>query len=228
MNDRAGPSTPIEHAHHDELLVARLAAGDLETAEAAAAERQLAACAACRELQADLRAIARSLAADLPRPRRRRDFRLSADEAQRLRGSTIRRLLAPLAAPDLRFLQPLAAAAVAIGLALVVVDALPFAPPEAPAPAAATMAAAPEETPGAPAEEAPLGGAGGPDESPPAAGRQTDMSRELPGVEAAGDSAATAGAPDWGLIGLLILIGGLAVLAARWLAIRQMRDPRLR
>ena len=79
------------HALHDEELIAALAAGDLEDADAERARAIVERCSMCRELHQDLAAIramirasgtAEQRAATLSAPR---DFRLTAEDAARLR-----------------------------------------------------------------------------------------------------------------------------------------------
>ena len=53
---------------------------------------------------------------DLVAPSRPRDFRLTTEDAERLRGSAVTRLLHRLGGPGLKVLQPLAGAAMAIGI----------------------------------------------------------------------------------------------------------------
>ncbi|MDQ3553067.1 MAG: hypothetical protein M3395_01450 [Chloroflexota bacterium] len=109
-----------DHDDHDRLLMVRLAADDLSRDERPAAESVRTSCAQCAALADDVRRI--SLAtARLPVPRRPRDFRLTATQARQARGSILRRLMERLSAPGLGVLQPLGAAAVAIGFVLVVV-----------------------------------------------------------------------------------------------------------
>jgi anti-sigma factor RsiW len=92
-------TTPTTHAGHDELLVARLFGGDLDTSERGLALDQLANCPDCAALFADLGAIASATAA-LPVPPRPRDFTLTVADAARL-GAGRRRLPAFLR-PELR------------------------------------------------------------------------------------------------------------------------------
>ena len=80
MTDRI----PASHAEHDPLLVAALAAGDLEPAERELAEALASRCSDCALLAADLRAITAASAA-LPARTRPRDFSLRAEDAARLR-----------------------------------------------------------------------------------------------------------------------------------------------
>jgi hypothetical protein len=138
---------PDAHRLHDRLLVARAVGEDVDDLDQAAAAALFEACPDCRALAAQLRAL-RSTAASLPAARRPRDFRLSAAQAERLRGGMLRRLLEPLAGPTFGILQPLAGAVVAIGLGLLVVTSIPggasggaapqFAAPGAGQPAAAS------------------------------------------------------------------------------------------
>src|SRR5512142_2347353 len=107
---------PDAHSAHDQLLLAAFAAGDLPEAAAADAAGLAASCGECAQLVADLRAIARATAA-LPMPARRRDFRLSAVDAARLRGPMWRRAMSALIAPRFSFTRPLAAGLTTLGIA---------------------------------------------------------------------------------------------------------------
>jgi hypothetical protein len=263
MNHRAGLSTPSEHARHDQLLMARLAGDDHDPSERSTAEALRSACAECRQLHDDLRTLMQATA-DLPIPRRHRDFRLSPEQAARLRGSWRDRVMERLAAPSLGVLQPLAGAAMAIGLTLLVVNSLPFgfgqssgataSPQAAPVPAAevgagespsrtratagselstdsaATLAPAPFTSPTpsyraaagtrpSPTAESLAGGEFAGASADEGAGEPAEQGRDRLVLETSG--------PDWLLIGVLLIIAGLAVFLARVLAVRQMRDPRL-
>jgi hypothetical protein len=92
------------HALHDEELIAAFAAGDVDdAADQARAEALLGRCATCRDLHRDLIGIratihasgtAEQRAATMAAPR---DFRLSVDDAARLRpGTPIERLASKL------------------------------------------------------------------------------------------------------------------------------------
>jgi hypothetical protein len=117
------------HATHDQLLVVRFAAGDTTDAETTAARELIATCPDCRLLASDLLAIARATA-DLPQPVRRRDFRISPEQAARLRRPALLRWFNRVSGagdprPDrprrLAGLQRLAGAAVAVGLVMALV-----------------------------------------------------------------------------------------------------------
>lgn len=116
---------PQPHRLHDRLLVARAVGDDLDPLDRAAAEALLEACPDCRALASELRAL-RFAASTLPAMPRPRDFRLSQAQADRLRGGTLQRFLAPLGGPAFGFLQPLAGAVLAIGLGLLVVTSVPL------------------------------------------------------------------------------------------------------
>ncbi len=95
--------------------------GDVTDTERAIAHHLVAECAGCASLLADIGAISAAARHDLPVPRRTRDFRLSTDDAARLSGR--RGFLAWLRGallPGGWAVQPLAGAALSIGLVLVV------------------------------------------------------------------------------------------------------------
>lgn len=121
MHDSAAHT---DHARHDLTLIAGHAAGDLSTFEAASASTLLATCPACAEVHRDLVAISSATRA-LPRTARApRDFRLTADQAQRLhRGSWLRALLRPFAAAG-SATRPMATAFTSIGVAGLLVAVL--------------------------------------------------------------------------------------------------------
>jgi hypothetical protein len=109
---------PTSHDRHDSLLVAALAAGDLAATDRVRAIRLIETCDDCATLHADLIAIARATAS-VPPPitTRPRDFRLSPEQARRLRPSGWRRVLAAFAGPRLAFTKPLGVGLATIGLA---------------------------------------------------------------------------------------------------------------
>lgn len=123
MSDMSRPrSLPpaADHQQHDTLLVAQFVAGDpLEPERQDEARQVLAGCAACAALAADLPAISRAVAQE-PVPPRRRDFRLTPEQAEGLRGNALTRFMRRLSLPRSRAFQPAAAGVLSIGLLLVV------------------------------------------------------------------------------------------------------------
>ena len=126
------PNLATPHASHDLLLVAAAVDRDADPSIRAAAADQAARCPECAELAADLRIQSDGLAA-LPASRPvPRDMRLSADDAARLRrGAMWRRLLRPFGAEGLPGLRPLAATLTTLGIAGILLTAIPFALPGA-------------------------------------------------------------------------------------------------
>jgi hypothetical protein len=120
--------TASPHAGHDAILVAALAADDLHDTARSDAEALVAACSACAALHADLRAIAAATKA-LPAPVRTRDYRLTAAQAERLRPSAMRRWLEAFASPRLAVTRPLAVAFTTLGIAGLLLTAIPAAGP---------------------------------------------------------------------------------------------------
>ena len=99
------PHTPevveTSHDRHDPMLVAALAAGDLAGTDRDQAISLTRTCADCAALQDDLVAVARATAAAPPPVSTRpRDFRLTAADADRLRPTAWRRLVAIVRSPS--------------------------------------------------------------------------------------------------------------------------------
>lgn len=118
---------PASHTEHDPLLVAAFAAGDLGPADRERAELLATTCPECALLAEDLRAIATASAA-LPPRHRPRDFSLSAEDAARLRRRGWRGwrgLFGALAGPRSAALKPLATGLTTLGLAGLLLAALP-------------------------------------------------------------------------------------------------------
>jgi hypothetical protein len=118
---------PTSHDRHDPLLVAALAAGDLAGTDRDHATTLIQTCAECATLHADLIAIARATAT-VPPPivTRPRDFRLTPEQAARLRPSGWRRVIGAFASPRLAFTRPLAIGLTTIGLAGLLVTNIPL------------------------------------------------------------------------------------------------------
>lgn len=114
-----------EHARHDRLLVSRFGAGDAFASEEAEARELVGRCAECARLAADMNVLRSQLAA-LPAARAQRDFRITAEQADKLRGSVLQRWLRRIAGPGLAPVRPLAGVALSVGLVLMMVGvALP-------------------------------------------------------------------------------------------------------
>ena len=149
-----------EHALHDLDLIAGLAADDLSPSEQRRARAQVHACAGCGALRDDLVAIA-TATRTLPRQPAPRDYRITTEQAARLRRTGwIARLLGPFGSAG-SIARPLAATFTTLGLVgVLVATALPgllgaSASPTSASPesvrggASATFAVAPDEAHGA-------------------------------------------------------------------------------
>ena len=113
------PTAP-DHELHDALLVAQAASGDeLQPDQQRLADQLISTCGACASLAADLRAVSGAVAWE-PTPPRRRDHRISAEQAEELRGSLFSRFMRRLAMPQSRGLRPAAAGVMSLGLLFVV------------------------------------------------------------------------------------------------------------
>jgi hypothetical protein len=134
-----------DHAGHDRWLVVRWTTdpADLTPAETTQARSLLAGCADCAALSADLETISRATATSVV-PARPRDFRLTPEQAASSRGSILDRLRRWLGTPGAFAVRPLAGAALAIGLVLVIVapNVRPAAAPTGDATGGANPAAA--------------------------------------------------------------------------------------
>jgi hypothetical protein len=121
------------HEQHDPLLMAALAAGDLAGPERDRALDVSRSCAECAALHDDLVAIARATA-DVPPPiaMPARDFRLSPDQAARLRPAGWRRFFG--LAPRGALTRNLGVALATFGLAGLLIGTLPLAGSSASAP----------------------------------------------------------------------------------------------
>jgi len=108
------PHSPAGAAEDHAALIVALDAGDLAGAELRAAESLGASCTGCAALVHDLAAIRGAMTA-LPVLPRRRDYRLTNEDAARLRPSGRRRLVEWLAAPG-SAVRPLAAGLATLGV----------------------------------------------------------------------------------------------------------------
>lgn len=114
-----------DHVRHDRLLVSRFAVGDSFAGELEQARALVEGCAECGSLAADLRTLTGAIGT-LPAAIRTRDFTVSEEQAERLRGTTVERLMRRLAGPGWTAVRPLAGAALAFGLVLGIVGGLPL------------------------------------------------------------------------------------------------------
>jgi len=123
-----------EHRKHDRLLVTRFAMDDAYPSERDEARLLLQSCPECAALAADIRHISNAVG-QTPVPSRTRDFVISAEKAQELRGSRLSRWMRGFATPGWGALRPVAGVALSIGLVMAVVGTalpatLPAAAPE--------------------------------------------------------------------------------------------------
>jgi hypothetical protein len=212
------------HAAHDLLLVAALADRELRGPEHDRARAQVDACAECARLHAELLSLARATHA-LPPVNRPRDFTLRPEDAQRLRPNLLRRIFGSFGTARDGFSRPLAVGLTTLGLAGILVGAVPGALSLAgagagSAPAEAdrlhTISAAPGATAPAyeyanpaPASSSGLAGQGDGRDT----GQIADEGSEDPSVALAPDS--TGMSLPIVLSGTL-LIAGLGLFALRW------------
>src|SRR3954467_9298340 len=112
------------HDAHDPLLITAHAAGDTTGEESRQAADLVATCEACATLHADLVAIA-AATRFLPARVRTHDYRLTPEQAAKLRPTVRRRLLAALGSPRFAFAAPLGATLATLGLAGLLLAAIP-------------------------------------------------------------------------------------------------------
>ena len=236
----AGPThVPDDHAGHDRQLVVAFACGDLPAEDAADARALVTRCRRCAALVDEIALISAATRRDLVAPPRPRDFRLTSDDADRLRGNAITRLLRRLGSPRLQVLQPLAGAAMAIGIVLLVTTAvLPSLGSAGAAPAALTTIGS------AVGDETARDAAGGGAEAVPGNGQvapaASAAAAESPDIAAYSETDASTKANVTELaetvppvdpvlpIGLGLLVVGALVLLIRVVARRASKDPLLR
>ena len=249
MAVRNSRSAASDHRRHDRLLVARFATGDAEFGQEREATELIRRCNECAGLAADIKRISLSVA-QLPAPRRTRDFRLTPEQAARLRGSAFERFFRSLTGSGWTVLRPVAGVALSIGLVMSVVGYLPMLG------GAASSAAAPGnefvQPVGAPvptddrpavnppqASDAPAGVDGDPNRAEVSAAENLDnayLDEKSSPPAALGPIGQAPSARDPGLNSRdLLLAGGLilsalaiAVLALLYAVRRRFTDPLLR
>lgn len=236
------------HRSHDELLIVRNAAGDADPSDRARADRQLAACADCQALFADIRSIRASTVATVLRvPPRPRSFRIPAGELERLRVPHWRRLLDGFGAPSFDFVRPLGTVVAGLGVAVILLGgagtaSLPLGQPAfAPGPASeqSGTGATPAATQGATTPASDRSEAG-PSASPKvvyggsgATAAPAPSARPLPAAAAASPTAEAPGEPplfqaahaEGGpslltVVGLVLIAAGIGALVLNLLARR--------
>ncbi len=186
------PHFPAAEAQEHAALIVALDAGDLAGLELTSAESLVASCGGCAALADDLLAIRGAMTA-LPVRSRRRDYRLTAEDAARLRPSGWRRVIEWLAAPG-STVRPLATGLATLGLAgLLLTSGVPgmlsgF----------GSAGGAPVAAPAGAAEDAAADGSGAIElqgtYSPPAASGTPDtLASGVPGLAATAAPAPTAG-----------------------------------
>src|SRR5687767_5319191 len=125
MAVRNSRSAASDHRRHDRLLVARFATGDAEFGQEREAKDLMRRCSECAALATDISLISKSMA-KLPAARRTRDFRLTPDQAERMRGSAFERFFRALTGSGWTVVRPVAAVALSIGMVMSVVGVLPI------------------------------------------------------------------------------------------------------
>jgi hypothetical protein len=114
----------VDHGAHDLLLIASSLDRSVEDPERERAATLIASCDECAALHADLVALREATRA-LPTPARARDYRLSPADAERLHQTGWRRMLAAIGSSRDLFSRPLAVGLTTIGLAGLLVAAIP-------------------------------------------------------------------------------------------------------
>lgn len=117
----ARPDAP--HRVHDLLLVAAYAAGDATGPDRELAEALVGGCDQCAGLVIDLQAV-QAAVTTAPTPPRRRDFRLTRADAERLKPHGVRGLVAAFTHPRLERAHPIAAGLTMLGLTGVLISGL--------------------------------------------------------------------------------------------------------
>lgn len=213
-----------DHRDHDELLLVRHACGDADEFDRAAAAEQLARCARCAALVADVMTISRmTTAATLRTPRRPRSFRLSPDDARRLRPIGLRRWIAAFGSSRFDLVRPLAGVVASVGLVMAVVGAVPSFGGPAAAPLSLASPAAGEDRTGGqavPSGETNQVYPGGPSPAPPEPTATGVTKRDEGGSEQFTARESGEGGPPWLPVGLVVLGAGGTFLVLHTVARR--------
>lgn len=128
MTEPFTPAAPEDHARHDPVWMAALAARDpdLSDSERTQAEAALKSCGPCADLFADLLAVSAAIPT-AALPTRPRDFTLTAADAARLRPRGFRRWLAGIGSVRDGVTFPLAMGLTTMGIAGLLVATVPAA-----------------------------------------------------------------------------------------------------
>jgi hypothetical protein len=124
-DDMFDPRFTADHPAHDTMLVAALADHSIPTVERDAAQRLVDACRSCAELHVDLLAL-RTATRALPTPPRPKDYYLSADDADRLRPSGLRRWIVAIGTSRDAVTRPLAIGLTTLGIVGLLVSSAPL------------------------------------------------------------------------------------------------------
>ena len=126
MTEPLQPTSASAHAAHDLTIIAALAARtpDPSDVQVGSAREQLAACNACTDLLADLVAL-QAVLPTTSTPSRPRDFSLTPTDAARLRRDGWRRILGFFGSARDNISRPLAIGFTTLGIAGLLVAALP-------------------------------------------------------------------------------------------------------
>jgi hypothetical protein len=199
MTEPHMPNATPAHALHDPERIAALAAREpeLKTPELTAAQALIDACADCRDLYTDLRALQVAVATSMT-PARPRDFTISAADAQRLRGSGWRRVVRFFGSSRDAFSRPLAIGFTTIGVVALLISAVPSI--QLGGGTAAVLStvgnAVPEQAAGTAEMVASPGASAAPAAAPSAAPRSTSEFAPVPAPSVGADRLSTSGAPE--------------------------------
>ncbi|HUP83679.1 MAG TPA: hypothetical protein VM284_05775 [Candidatus Limnocylindria bacterium] len=158
--------------------MARFAVGDAAFGQEHEAQELVRRCSECAALAADIAAISKSVA-KMPAPPRQRDFRLTTEQAEQLRGSRFDRWLRTITGSGWTTVRPVAAVALSVGMVMSVVGFLP------------SIGAGISGPTGTDALNGPVAAAGNPTPETPETGRGTT----LPAPVATPDKSEISGGP---------------------------------
>src|SRR5262245_37291757 len=187
------------HEQHDQILVVSFASGDLapDDRDRATARSRVESCSECARLHDDIVAIARATQA-LPPAVRARDFRLTTEQAAKLRPAGWRRFIAGLSGPGSIFSRQLGLGMATLGIAGLLLSAAPTIQLGMGGSAAAPAGGPSVPAAAAPAPQEPAGGAvelHAPDAS---AAASAAAASQAPGAFVGNDTSAASPRPEYG------------------------------